>query len=210
MLRSANSLARDAAAFQRLGPEPTEIAPNLWGQESEVFHNIDKYWGTIQDYVSSLLRWRGLDDVMAEEMSVLPGMDELESLLWIAEHHDSGAYDLIVVDAAPTGETLRLLSLPEAGRWWLDRVYPIQRKIAAVTGPILGRMTGDVGACPLDHAREPASTAESVAPIGNSVHIFRAYTEACGRSSMAERQLPKLHTRVRFPSPAPDFANDYS
>ncbi len=127
---------------RRLGPEPTEIAPNLWGQESEVFHNIDKYWGTIQDYVSSLLRWRGLDDVLAEEMSVLPGMDELASLLWIAEHHDSGQYDLIVVDAAPTGETLRLLSLPEAGRWWLDRIYPIQRKIASVTSPIIGRMTG--------------------------------------------------------------------
>jgi arsenite-transporting ATPase len=141
-------LSTDAAhslgdSFDRtLGPEPTEIAPNLWGQESEVFHNIDKYWGTIQDYVSSLLRWRGLDDVMAEEMSVLPGMDELASLLWIATHHDSGNYDLIVVDAAPTGETLRLLGLPEAGRWWLDRVYPIQRKIAAVAGPILGRMTG--------------------------------------------------------------------
>ena len=141
-------LSTDAAhslgdSFDRqLGPEPLEIAPNLWAQESEVFHNIDKYWGTIQEYVSSLLRWRGLDDVMAEEMSVLPGMDELASLLWIAEHHDSGKYDLIVVDAAPTGETLRLLSLPEAGRWWLDRVYPIQRKIAAITGPILGRVTG--------------------------------------------------------------------
>jgi len=141
-------LSTDAAhslgdSFDRkLGPEPIEIAPNLWAQESEVFHNIDKYWGTIQEYVSSLLRWRGLDDVMAEEMSVLPGMDELASLLWIAEHFDSGHYDLIVVDAAPTGETLRLLSLPEAGRWWLDRVYPIQRKIASLTGPILGRVTG--------------------------------------------------------------------
>ncbi len=141
-------LSTDAAhslgdSFDReLGPEPTEIAPNLWGQESEVFHNIDTHWGTIQDYVSSLLRWRGLDDVMAEEMSVLPGMDELASLLLIADHYDSGRYDLIVVDAAPTGETLRLLGLPEAGRWWLDRVYPIQRKIAAVAAPIVGRMTG--------------------------------------------------------------------
>jgi arsenite/tail-anchored protein-transporting ATPase len=130
-------------SFDRaLGPEPMEIAPDLWAQESEVFHNIDKFWGTIQDYVSSVLRWRGLDDVMAEEMSVLPGMDELASLLWIAEHHDSGLYDLIVVDAAPTGETLRLLGLPEAGRWWLDRIYPLQRKISALTNPILSRATG--------------------------------------------------------------------
>ena len=115
---AAHSLAD---SFDReLGPEPTEIAPNLWGQESEVFHNIEAHWGTIQAYVSSVLQWRGLDTVVAEEMSVLPGMDELASLLWIAEHHDRGIYDLIVVDAAPTGETLRLLSLPEAGRWWLE------------------------------------------------------------------------------------------
>jgi arsenite-transporting ATPase len=137
---AAHSLAD---SFDRpLGPEPVEIAPNLWGQESEVFHNIEKYWGTIQEYVSSVLRWRGLDDVLSEEMSVLPGMDELASLLWIAEHHDRGLYDLIVVDAAPTGETLRLLSLPEAGRWWLERIYPIQRRISQLTGPILGRVTG--------------------------------------------------------------------
>lgn len=125
-----------------LGPEPTEIAPNLWGQESEVFHNIETYWGTIQSYVSSVLQWRGLDTVVAEEMSVLPGMDELASLLWIAEHHDRGQYDVIVVDAAPTGETLRLLSLPEAGRWWLEKIYPVQRRIAQLTSPIVGRVTG--------------------------------------------------------------------
>jgi arsenite-transporting ATPase len=137
---AAHSLAD---SFDRpLGPEPTEIAPNLWGQESEVFHNIETYWGTIQSYVSSVLQWRGLDTIVAEEMSVLPGMDELASLLWIAEHHDRGAYDLIVVDAAPTGETLRLLSLPEAGRWWLEKIYPVQRRIAQLTSPIVGRVTG--------------------------------------------------------------------
>lgn len=141
-------LSTDAAhslgdSFDRpLGPEPTEIASNLWGQESEVFHNVEAYWGTIQAYVSSLLQWRGLDTVVAEEMSVLPGMDELASLLWIAEHHDRGLYDLIIVDAAPTGETLRLLSLPEAGRWWLEKIYPIQRRVAQLTSPIIGRITG--------------------------------------------------------------------
>lgn len=137
---AAHSLAD---SFDRpLGPEPTEIAPNLWGQESEVYHNIEKYWGTIQSYVSSVLQWRGLDAVMAEEMSVLPGMDELASLLWIAEHHDRGEFDVIVVDAAPTGETLRLLGLPEAGRWWLEKIYPIQRQVARLASPLLGRITG--------------------------------------------------------------------
>ncbi len=125
-----------------LGPEPTPIGPNLWGQESEIFHNVAKYWGTIQAYVASVFQWRGLDSVMSEEMSILPGMDELASLLWIAEHHDRGDYDVIVVDAAPTGETLKLLSLPEAGKWWIEKIYPISRRIGQLTSPIVGRVIG--------------------------------------------------------------------
>jgi arsenite/tail-anchored protein-transporting ATPase len=125
-----------------LSPEPFEVAPNLWGQESEVFHNVAKYWGRIQQYAASVLRWRGLDEVLAEEMTVLPGMDEVGSLLWIAEHHDSGDYDVIVVDAAPTGETLRLLSLPEAAKWWMEKVEPLGRRITKLTGPLIQRVVG--------------------------------------------------------------------
>ena len=73
-----------------LGPEPTQIAPNLDGQEPDVYYNIARYWRTIQNYVSELFAWRGLDEVMAEEMTVLPGMDELGNLLWITDHVDSG------------------------------------------------------------------------------------------------------------------------
>lgn len=136
----AHSLA-DAFGV-RLGPEPSEIAPNLVGQEPDVYFNIGRYWGTIQTYMAELFSWRGLDSVMAEEMTVLPGMDELGNLLWIADHVESGRYDVIVVDAAPTGETLRLLSLPEASRWWLDRVAPIGRRMSRVGRPVLERMIG--------------------------------------------------------------------
>jgi arsenite-transporting ATPase len=137
---AAHSLAD---SFDRpIGPEPTALGPNLWGQEPDLLHNVERYWGTIQRYMASLLTWRGLDEVRAEEMSVLPGMDELASLLLIADHDDRGTYDVIVVDAAPTGETLRLLSLPEAGRWWLERIYPIQRRLVQLGGPLLGRLTG--------------------------------------------------------------------
>jgi arsenite-transporting ATPase len=125
-----------------LGPQPIEIAPKLWGQESDVFYNVSRYWGRIQEYAASVLRWRGLDEVLAEEMTVLPGMDEVGSLLWIAEHHDSGDYDVIVVDAAPTGETLRLLSLPEAGKWWMEKIEPIGRRITKLTGPFIQRVVG--------------------------------------------------------------------
>jgi arsenite-transporting ATPase len=125
-----------------LGPEPREIVPNLWGQEPDVYYNIARYWRTIQTYVSELFSWHGLDEVMAEEMTVLPGMDELGNLLWIADHVESGTYDVIVVDAAPTGETLRLLSLPEASRWWVERIAPIGKRVSRLGGPILQRVVG--------------------------------------------------------------------
>jgi arsenite-transporting ATPase len=75
-------------------------------------------------------------------MSVLPGMDELGNLLWIADHVDQGKFDVIVVDAAPTGETLRLLSLPEASRWWVERIAPIGKRVSRIGGPVLQRMLG--------------------------------------------------------------------
>jgi len=132
-----------ADAFDvRLGAEPTQIAPNLWGQEPDVYFNIGRYWRTIQTYMAELFSWRGLDEVLAEEMTILPGMDELGNLLWIADHVESGNYDVIVVDAAPTGETLRLLSLPEASRWWIERIAPIGRRVTKVGRPVLERVIG--------------------------------------------------------------------
>jgi arsenite-transporting ATPase len=136
----AHSLA-DAFEIE-LGPEPKELAPNLWAQEPDVYYNIGRYWRTIQDYIAELFSWHGLDEVLAEEMSVLPGMDELGNLLWIADHVDQGHFDVIVVDAAPTGETLRLLSLPEASRWWIERIAPIGRRVTRMGGPVIQRMLG--------------------------------------------------------------------
>jgi len=125
-----------------LGPEPTRIVANLDGQEPDVYFNIARYWKTIQSYVSELFAWRGLDEVMAEEMTVLPGIDELGNLLWITDHVDSGKYDVVVVDAAPTGETLRLLSRPDASRWWIERIAPIGRRMTKLGRPMLERVLG--------------------------------------------------------------------
>jgi arsenite/tail-anchored protein-transporting ATPase len=126
----------------RVGPEPTPITDRLWAQEPDVFFNISRYWRTIQSYFASLFSWGGLDEVMAEEMTVLPGMDELGNLLWIGDHVDRAEYDIIVVDAAPTGETLRLLSLPEASRWWIERIAPIGRRVQRLGGPVLRKIVG--------------------------------------------------------------------
>ena len=100
-----------------LGGELKPIVPNLWGQEPEISQTLDTRWGTIQRWMSALLAWRGMDEIIAEEMAVHPGMEELASLLYIVDYYQSGKYDAIIVDCAPTGETLRLLSFPEALRW---------------------------------------------------------------------------------------------
>ncbi|MCC7371363.1 MAG: ArsA family ATPase [Chloroflexi bacterium] len=125
-----------------LGPEPKLIAPNLWAQETDVYHNLRTHWGRIQEWLRSLLAWRQVDDIVADEVSVLPGMEELANLLWINRHRESGDYDVIVVDCAPTGETLRLLSFPEIGRWWVEKIMPIQRAAVGVMRPIVRATTG--------------------------------------------------------------------
>ena len=99
-----------------LGPEPTPVATNLWGQELDVLHEMDKHWGSIRQYTTSVFAWRGLDGIVAEELTVLPGMEELTSLIQVVHLHDSGSYEVIIMDCAPTGATLQLLTMPEIGR----------------------------------------------------------------------------------------------
>jgi arsenite-transporting ATPase len=126
----------------RLGPEPRQIAPNLWAQETDIYYNLRTYWGRIQEWLTALLAWRRVDEIVADEVSVLPGMEELANLLWINRHRESGDYDVIVVDCAPTGETFRLLSFPEIGRWWIEKILPIHRAAARIARPFVTGMTG--------------------------------------------------------------------
>jgi len=118
-----------------LGPVPTPIGELLWGQEIEVQREMETNWAAVQDWLGRLLADRGIVGVAAEELTVPPGMDELFSLLEIRRHHESGDYDVIVVDCAPTGETLRLLSFPDVARWWLDKVLPWERRLVAAARP---------------------------------------------------------------------------
>lgn len=124
-----------------LGPEPTLVAPNLWGQELDVLYQMEKYWGNVQRYFATVLAWRGLDDLIAEELVVLPGMEELASLLQIVHLHDDCDYDVIIVDCAPTGATLQLLSFPEVARWYLEKIFPVERKAVQLSRPLLRAMT---------------------------------------------------------------------
>jgi arsenite/tail-anchored protein-transporting ATPase len=123
-----------------LGPEPSQIAPNLWAQETDIYNNLETHWGDIQKWLNAVLRWSGeVDHLVADELTVLPGMDELANLLWINRHRESGDFDTIVVDAAPTGETLRLLSFPDVMRWWMQRIFPIQRRAMGLAQPLISR-----------------------------------------------------------------------
>ena len=119
-----------------LGNEPQLIAPNLWGQEPEFFKMMETQWKTIRRYVSALLAWRGMDEMTAEEMAVLPGMEELANLLYVIHYQEEGQYEVIIMDCAPTGETLRLLSFPEMLHWWMTRMFPIGRKVAIMAHPL--------------------------------------------------------------------------
>jgi len=124
-----------------LGPEPVPVASNLWGQESDVHYNLRRWWGTVHDWLRALLLWQGVDDMEADEVAAVPGMEELANLLWVSRHHESGDYDVVVVDCAPTGETLRLLSFPDSARWWIDKLLPLQRRLSHVLRPMMRPLT---------------------------------------------------------------------
>ena len=107
-----------------LGPEPSEVAPNLWAEEIDPHRRLEENWRDIQRHAIAVLNWAGLDEIQAEELSIIPGLDELFSLADVKSHHDESPYDVLIVDCAPTGETLRLLSLPDIIQWYMDRVFP--------------------------------------------------------------------------------------
>jgi arsenite-transporting ATPase len=127
---------------RRLEPEPVQIAPNLWAQETDIYYNLKNYWGRVQEWLNALLAWRQVDEIVADEVSILPGMEEMANLLWINRHRERGEFDTIVVDCAPTGETLRLLSFPEIGRWWIEKALPVHRAAATVVRPFMRAATG--------------------------------------------------------------------
>jgi arsenite/tail-anchored protein-transporting ATPase len=130
----AHSLSDSLEA--ELGPNPVEVADNLWGQEVQAEAELERNWTAVQRWMSALLADRGVDQILAEELTVPPGMDEIFSLLQLKKHHESGEFDVIVVDCAPTGETLRLLSFPEVARWWLEKVFPWEKRLLTAARPL--------------------------------------------------------------------------
>jgi arsenite/tail-anchored protein-transporting ATPase len=123
-----------------LGGNPTPCGDNLFGQEVQAQEEMERHWDAVQRWLGELLADRGVDTISAEELTVPPGMDELFSLLQIKRHYEADEFDCVVVDCAPTGETLRLLSFPDVAKWWLEKVFPWERRLVTAAGPLARSM----------------------------------------------------------------------
>ncbi|WP_235737506.1 ArsA family ATPase [Nocardioides alcanivorans] len=137
---AAHSLA-DAYGVE-VGSDPTPIADHLHVQQVDAQKRFEESWADIQRYLLSVLDVAGVDPVAAEELTVIPGAEEVLALLELRLHALSGTWDVIVVDCAPTAETLRLLALPEALGWYMERVFPFERKVVKALKPVLTRAAG--------------------------------------------------------------------
>ncbi|MGE4427197.1 MAG: ArsA family ATPase [Solirubrobacteraceae bacterium] len=127
---------------RRVGADPTPLDDGLHAMQIDGTAELGRHWGAVQAWASRSLVGRGVDGISAVELTVPPGAEELLSLLRIAELRESDEYDVIVVDCAPTGETLRLLAFPDVARWWLDRVVPRQEQLLATARPLARAMLG--------------------------------------------------------------------
>jgi arsenite-transporting ATPase len=124
-----------------IGSEPTRIAERLWAQQIDAQERLEDNWREIQDYMIQLMNWAGTETIQAEELTVLPGLDEIFALIDVKTHVESGNYDALIVDCAPTAETLRLLSLPDVMQWYIERIFPVERRIVKTVRPLVSRVT---------------------------------------------------------------------
>jgi arsenite/tail-anchored protein-transporting ATPase len=116
---------------------PRLVRPNLWGAELDALMELEGNWGAVKRYITQVLQARGLEGVEAEELAILPGMDEIFSLVRMKRHYDEGIYDVLIIDSAPTGTALRLLSLPEVAGWYMRRFYKPLQAVSAALRPLV-------------------------------------------------------------------------
>jgi arsenite-transporting ATPase len=125
-----------------IGAEPTEVDANVWVQQVDTQRRFERSWAEVQGYLLSVLDASGVDPIAAEELTVLPGAEEVLALLEVRDQVATGDWDLVIVDCAPTAETLRLLALPEALTWYMERVFPVERRVIKTLRPVLARAAG--------------------------------------------------------------------
>ncbi len=120
---------------------PVRINENLWIQELDIYEEINRNWGEIYRYIATLLNTTGIDEILAEELAILPGMEEISLLLYINSYVKQGKYDLIVLDCAPTGESIRFISIPTALEWYMKKIFKLEKRIVGYVRPVARRIS---------------------------------------------------------------------
>jgi arsenite-transporting ATPase len=125
-----------------LGPEPVKVRENLYAQEIDLYYSMKKYWGNVRELLLLVFKWQGINEIAAEELAAIPGMEEASALLWLEQYYNEQSYDVIIVDSAPTGETLTFLTLPQITEWWLTKAFPFQQTAIRTVGFAVRKTTG--------------------------------------------------------------------
>jgi len=120
---------------------PVEINERLYIQEIDIQEEIDRYWGDVYRFLEILFNTTGLDEVLAEELAILPGMEEVTSLLYVNKYYREKEFDILILDLPPTGESLRFVSMPTVLKWYMKKIFKTERLVMRVARPVVGRLT---------------------------------------------------------------------
>lgn len=143
----ADSFDLEGGLFHGDTSDPKPMADNLWIQEVNIQREIKRHWNEIAGYITSVLRTTGLGDVEAEEMAIFPGMEELSAMMYVNQYRREQRFDVIILDCAPTAESLRFVSLPTTLDWYVKHIFNIQRRVMKAVRPIVNKL-GPVEAPP--------------------------------------------------------------
>jgi len=136
----ADSFDLGGQLFHGATGQPSKVAEGLWIQEVNIQKEIARHWQSISSYITSLLRTTGLGDVEAEEMAIFPGMEELSALMYVNQYRKTAEFDVVVLDCAPTAESLRFISLPTTLDWYMKHVFSWERKLLKAIRPLANRV----------------------------------------------------------------------
>jgi len=124
----------------KLSAEIVNVEKNLDALELNIIHEMRTKWSSIKNYISAFMLSQGVEDISAEEMAILPGMEMVAALFYVLQFKDSGEYDVVILDTAPTGETLRLLSFPDVSNWYIDKMFMMMKRIISIARVTVGKM----------------------------------------------------------------------
>lgn len=137
----SDAFGRDGDLFSRATADPVAVADRLWLQEVNIQAEVKRHWADVSGYLSAVLRTTGLGDVEAEELAILPGMEELSAMMYVNQYHRDGRFDVVVLDCAPTAESLRFISMPDTLEWYMRHIFPAHRLLVKTVRPVVNRVS---------------------------------------------------------------------